>query len=91
MKGVGFRSPPEEGVYISGLFIEAARWDEQEGSLVESLPGELVSQAPIIWLNERDESKHAHGVPRSTKLALATCSVPTNSKQTRHVDRPKCP
>ena len=25
-----------------------------------------------IWLNERDESKHAHGVPRSTKLALAS-------------------
>ena len=60
MKGLSFRSPPEEGIYISGLFIEAARWDDKEGSLVESLPGELVSQAPIIWLKPTTSDKEDH-------------------------------
>jgi hypothetical protein len=29
---------PEEGAGISGLYLEGARWDEEQGRLVQSLP-----------------------------------------------------
>jgi len=43
-------SQPEDGCYIKGLFLEGARWDENENSLVESRSKELYTPLPIIWL-----------------------------------------
>ncbi len=42
-------SPPEDGCYIKGLFLEGARWDMKEGSIVESNSKELYTPLPIIW------------------------------------------
>jgi len=39
---------PKEGVYISGLYLEGARWDETNGCLAEPYPLELYSPLPII-------------------------------------------
>jgi dynein heavy chain len=42
-----FRGPPEEGAYISGLYLEGAKWNQREGHLSE--PGsELYSPMPVI-------------------------------------------
>ena len=30
-----FDRPPEDGIYVYGLFIEGARWDYKEGMLDE--------------------------------------------------------
>ncbi|OXA50744.1 Dynein heavy chain 6, axonemal [Folsomia candida] len=38
---------PEEGVLIHGLFMEAARWDMDEMTLADSLPGEMNPLLPI--------------------------------------------
>ncbi len=42
--------PPVDGIYIDGLFIEGARWDTDTKLLEDSLPGELYSEFPIIYL-----------------------------------------
>ncbi len=39
---------PEEGAYIYGLYLEAARWNYEEGVLDESLPKILFSSLPMI-------------------------------------------
>jgi len=54
---------PSDGIYISGLFLEAARWDDKKGGLDESLPKVLFSSAPVIWLKpcmHKDLSSYPH-------------------------------
>jgi dynein heavy chain len=44
-----YSNKPKDGVYTYGLFLEGARWDKKAKSLVEALPKQLYSQAPLIW------------------------------------------
>ncbi|TPX60044.1 hypothetical protein PhCBS80983_g02063 [Powellomyces hirtus] len=48
---------PEEGAYINGIFLEGARWDIEENSIVESQPRVLYDTLPIIWLRPGERSK----------------------------------
>jgi hypothetical protein len=44
---------PEEGAGISGLYLEGARWDEEQGKLVESRPKIRFSPLPTLLLQPR--------------------------------------
>ncbi|KAK3539191.1 hypothetical protein QTP86_029601 [Hemibagrus guttatus] len=39
---------PAQGCYVSGLYLEGADWDVEQGCLVRSKPKELVVQLPIL-------------------------------------------
>ena len=39
------------GIYVDGLFLEAARWDRRTKRLKPSLPGEMMSLVPVIHFN----------------------------------------
>ncbi|XP_049547176.1 dynein axonemal heavy chain 12 [Anopheles darlingi] len=41
---------PENGVYVYGLFLEGARWDQTKGCLEEQLPKMLIDGMPLIHL-----------------------------------------
>ncbi|MCO5581018.1 hypothetical protein L7F22_034894 [Adiantum nelumboides] len=42
--------PPDEGVYIRGLFLEGCGWDSTQKCLCESKPKLIHVPAPIVWL-----------------------------------------
>ena len=50
MKESGITQRPDTGCYISGLFIEGARWSYTDHELAESRAKELYTEMPIIWL-----------------------------------------
>lgn len=56
-KDGSYEQKPEDGVYIEGMFLEGARWDEEKMMLTESRPKELYSRAPMIWLRPIESSK----------------------------------
>ena len=39
---------PKYGIYVSGLFLEGASWDNKNG-LVDQKPGEMRCSMPVIW------------------------------------------
>jgi dynein heavy chain len=43
-------APPENGVYLYGLFLVGGRWNNKTHKLDEMLPGTLISRIPCIWL-----------------------------------------
>ena len=45
-----FKEAPEEGIYISGLYLECAKWDLEKGRLVECEQKELIANLPIVHL-----------------------------------------
>merc|ERR1719327_1452244 len=42
-------TPPEDGVYIYGIFLEGARWSTTSHQIEESKPKELFSDLPSLW------------------------------------------
>ncbi|XP_021921863.1 dynein heavy chain 7, axonemal isoform X5 [Zootermopsis nevadensis] len=56
MKECDYKTPPEDGVYIYGLFLDGARWNHEAFILDESLPRVLFSSAPVIWLKPMKQS-----------------------------------
>lgn len=48
-----YRTPPSEGVYIHGLFLEGCGWDPAVQQLCESQPKVLFVPAPVMWLRPR--------------------------------------
>uniref|UniRef100_A0A8C3PRY4 Dynein axonemal heavy chain 9 n=1 Tax=Calidris pygmaea TaxID=425635 RepID=A0A8C3PRY4_9CHAR len=45
-----FTSPPREGAYIHGLFLEGARWDAQTGIITDARLKELTPAMPVIFI-----------------------------------------
>ncbi|XP_066120408.1 dynein axonemal heavy chain 9 [Saccopteryx bilineata] len=44
------RSPPREGAYVHGLFMEGARWDAQAGVLAEAKLQDLTPAMPVMFI-----------------------------------------
>ncbi|XP_028623753.1 dynein heavy chain 8, axonemal [Grammomys surdaster] len=43
-------TPPAEGVYIYGLYMDGASWDRRNGKLTESTPKVLFMQLPVLHI-----------------------------------------
>ena len=51
---------PEEGVYISGLFLEGAHWDLKRKAIIDSVPNKMYVAMPNIHFIPKEISDH-HG------------------------------
>ena len=62
-----FSSPPREGAYVHGLFMEGARWDTQTGLIQESRLKELTPAMPVVFLRaihiDKQETKNMYECP----------------------------
>jgi hypothetical protein len=41
---------PNDGVLISGIWLECARWDLEKKCIIEMKPKQLYSRVPVIWM-----------------------------------------
>ncbi|CAG5911397.1 unnamed protein product [Menidia menidia] len=62
-----FSSPPREGAYIHGLYMEGARWDTQTGLLVDARLKELTPAMPVIFIRaipvDKQENRNVYQCP----------------------------
>ncbi|KAM9717113.1 dynein axonemal heavy chain 2 [Menidia menidia] len=50
-------SPPKDGVFIRGLFLEGAGWDQKNSCLVEAEPMQMVCSVPTIHFRTAENRK----------------------------------
>ncbi|MCI4384136.1 hypothetical protein PGIGA_G00035330, partial [Pangasianodon gigas] len=62
-----FSSPPREGAYVHGLFMEGARWDTQAGVIVDARLKELTPAMPVIFIKavpvDKQETRSVYQCP----------------------------
>ena len=68
------KQAPNDGAYISGLYIQGASWDYQLHCLNDAKKGILIEQMPIIWLKpitkEEEEVKINHSNNNNSFILL---------------------
>ncbi|KAL7890701.1 hypothetical protein AOLI_G00001770 [Acnodon oligacanthus] len=72
-----FNQPAREGAYVYGLYMEGARWDIQNGTIMEARLKELTPSIPVIAVravpNDRQETRNIYECPvYKTKLRANT-------------------
>ncbi|XP_043549538.1 dynein axonemal heavy chain 11 isoform X1 [Chiloscyllium plagiosum] len=80
-----FAQPAREGAYISGLYMEGARWDIQNGHIAEAWVKELTPLMPVIFVkaipNDKQEMRNIYECPvYKTKLRGPTYVCTFNLK-----------
>lgn len=50
---VWYRSAPRDGAYVHGMYMEGARWDIQQGVILDSRLKELFPHMPVINIRVR--------------------------------------
>ncbi|XP_072677209.1 dynein axonemal heavy chain 9 isoform X1 [Canis lupus baileyi] len=55
-----FKSPPREGAYIHGLFMEGARWDIQAGIITDAKLKDLTPPMPVMFIKAIPADKQDH-------------------------------
>lgn len=46
----GIKDPPNEGVYVYGLYLDGCSWSNKENRLVDSEPKRLYSSLPVLHI-----------------------------------------
>ncbi|CAG9464970.1 unnamed protein product [Pedinophyceae sp. YPF-701] len=80
-------SQPDNGIYIRGLFLDCARWDDQERCLAEALPGAMHSELPPIHFEpviDYDPSPELYSCPLY-KTSVRAGVLNTTGQSTNYV------
>ncbi|XP_004857611.1 dynein heavy chain 9, axonemal isoform X1 [Heterocephalus glaber] len=61
------RSPPREGAYVHGLFMEGARWDTQAGIITEAKLKDLTPPMPVMFIKaipaDKQDCRNVYSCP----------------------------
>jgi len=67
------KDKPDDGSYVHGLFLEAARWSRAERTLIDPKPKELFSPMPMIhFLPQKDRTAPVTGIYRCPVYKILT-------------------
>jgi len=86
--------PPNDGVYIHGLFVVGARWNGEKMRMDEMRPLELISRIPCVWLEPMIVSQINNGtaypapVYKTSRRAGTLSTTGHSTKQVRAVPNP---
>ncbi|CAH2292037.1 dynein heavy chain 9, axonemal [Pelobates cultripes] len=62
-----FSSPPREGAYVHGLYMEGARWDTQTGIITDARLKELTPAMPVIFIKaipvDKQDTRNVYACP----------------------------
>ncbi|XP_062976517.1 dynein axonemal heavy chain 9 [Elgaria multicarinata webbii] len=62
-----FTSPPREGAYVHGLFMEGARWDMQTGLIADARLKDLTPSMPVIFIKaipvDKQDTRNVYPCP----------------------------
>uniref|UniRef100_UPI00398F13EE dynein axonemal heavy chain 9-like isoform X1 n=2 Tax=Pristiophorus japonicus TaxID=55135 RepID=UPI00398F13EE len=60
-------SPPREGAYVHGLFMEGSRWDSQAGIITDARLKELTPTMPVIFIKaipvDKQDTRNVYPCP----------------------------
>ncbi|KPI84818.1 putative dynein heavy chain [Leptomonas seymouri] len=71
---------PVVGAYVHGLYLEGCGWDHQRGGFVESAPGALTTELPVIHFEPVTVDESAE---KSSSAALSVYACPLYKTRTR--------
>jgi len=57
VSGPGINKKPEEGCIVYGLFMDGARWEDQDGCIRDSLPKVLFTEIPYMHWTPCEKQK----------------------------------
>ncbi|XP_056405417.1 dynein axonemal heavy chain 9 [Hyla sarda] len=62
-----FSSPPREGAYVHGLFMEGARWDTQTSIITDARLKDLTPAMPVIFIRaipvDKQDTRNVYACP----------------------------
>ncbi|KAM3922058.1 dynein axonemal heavy chain 9 [Leptodactylus fuscus] len=62
-----FSSPPREGAYVHGLFMEGARWDTQTSIITDARLKDLTPAMPVIFIKaipvDKQDTRNVYACP----------------------------
>ena len=102
MEKAEVRRPPDEGIYVHGLFLDGCKWDKPGNKLADSVPKVLFAPLPVLWItgtlasaSKVDKNVYytcpTYKAPRRTGLNYITAvdlRTP-NKRQCLQVDAPR--
>lgn len=94
-KSIDLNKAPEDGSYVYGLFLDGARWDNDNMVINDQHPKQLYSNMPHIHLvpklmDENNEQEERYDCP-VYKTSVRKGTLSTTGHSTNFVMMIKCP
>jgi len=79
-KYISKMSPPDDGCFVYGMYLDGASWDWKQNLLAESKPKQLFCSMPILWFKPT-RMKDIKREGKNSKITQYACPVYKTSRR----------